>query len=88
MGQTAYTWGGGSGSWDEPANWNPNGIPGPADFVLVSSGTVSLTAATEVARFRIENLASVTGNFDLTATDSLIWSGGMLVGKRSGIPEM
>ena len=76
VGQTEYTWGGSSGDWDVATNWSPNGVPGAADYVTVDGGTVSMVSDTEVARLSIENLAIVRGAFDLTVTDSLIWSGG------------
>ena len=74
--QTDYTWGGGTGTWDEPTNWSPNGVPGASDYVTISTGTVSMLSDTEVSRFTIEGSAAVAGSFDLTVTDSLIWAGG------------
>ena len=28
MAATTYEWGGGTGNWDTPTNWSPNGVPG------------------------------------------------------------
>lgn len=74
--QTNYVWSGGTGTWDESAKWSPAGVPGSGDNVEINGGTVSLDADVEVAEFRISGLGALGGDFDLVATDSLIWSGG------------
>ena len=37
---TTRTWKGGSGSWLDAAKWEPAGIPGTADAVVIASGSV------------------------------------------------
>ncbi|MBR9921292.1 MAG: T9SS type A sorting domain-containing protein [Bacteroidetes bacterium] len=39
---TNYTWIGGTGDWNIPANWNPYGVPSDQDHASVSNGHVSV----------------------------------------------
>lgn len=80
--QTKYTWNGSSGSWHVPANWTPPGVPGPADSAVVNSGSVTLSADTEVGGFNLTG-GSLTGTGRLTVTRLALWSGGKLEGGDS-----
>ena len=43
-GATNDYWAAGSGAWDNPANWNPYGVPAAGDAVYFNpSGTANLT---------------------------------------------
>ena len=35
-----YTWNGGNGSWNNPQNWSPSGVPQFGDEVFIAKGTV------------------------------------------------
>ena len=48
LAQTTYAWTGASGSWDDPANWSPAGVPGPSDTAEIPSGTIALPGARAV----------------------------------------
>lgn len=77
--QTTYAWGGGFGNWDDPGNWAPNGVPGASDTAIVGTPGITiatLTANTTVAGLEIKELGAISGNFDLTVTEAMIWSGG------------
>ncbi len=75
-GQTDYVWSGGNGVWSEAANWTPNGVPSASDYATIGGGVASLSANVEIARLEISGLGVINGNFDITVTDSLLWSGG------------
>ena len=38
------TWNDGTGSWNVPANWNPNTLPGAVDDVVITDGIAGPTA--------------------------------------------
>lgn len=77
--QTTYTWIGGDSTWNEPANWSPNGVPGAGDNVVINSGTVKLTTNVQVKDL-ILNSGIITGNADLSITGEMSWSSGSLAG--------
>jgi len=35
-----FTWRGGCGHWDDPEMWNPSGVPGADDDVIIGDGAV------------------------------------------------
>jgi len=38
------SWVGGTGNWNTPTNWDPAGVPGPGDGVLITEdGTYTVT---------------------------------------------
>ncbi len=72
--QTTYTWNGGNGPWNDPSRWSPTGVPAAGDVVHISSGTVTLSGNTTVAGLHLSNTGIITGNADLTITDSMVWN--------------
>lgn len=61
--QTSYTWNGStSTSWNTPANWTPNGVPGSADNVTIVTGSNNciLSSATS-----INNITLTSGTLNL-----------------------
>jgi hypothetical protein len=41
-------WTGGTGSWDDPTQWSPAGVPGTGDTAVVGSGAVSVDGSVTV----------------------------------------
>src|SRR5690625_1845440 len=72
-GQTVYTWTGTTGSWNDPVRWEPNGVPGADDIVNISSGTATLSGNTTVASLHLSNQGTISGDGDLTITESMVW---------------
>ena len=71
--QTTYTWTGTTGSWNDPVRWEPNGVPGADDIVNISSGTATLSGNTTVASLHLSNQGTISGDGDLTITESMVW---------------
>src|SRR5690625_700456 len=71
--QTTYTWTGTTGSWNDPVRWEPNGVPGAGDIVSISSGTATLSGNTTVASLHLSNQGTISGDGDLTITESMVW---------------
>ncbi len=80
--QTKYTWSVGSGDWHVPGNWNPQGVPGPADSAVVNSGAVALSADAEVGGFSLTG-GILNGDGKLAVTGLALWAGGKLEGSDS-----
>jgi hypothetical protein len=74
-------WSGGTGDWEEPANWSDcnGGIPTAGDEVLIGSGQANLNDSTVIAGLHFSggviNGAGM-GSTTLTVTDSLLFDGG------------
>jgi hypothetical protein len=84
---TAFTWANpGSGSWTDPANWNPTAIPGAGDAVVVpnlpASATVSLNGSDSIVSLDFEGGGALTvGSGDtLTMTNAISLPGTILGG--------
>ena len=43
------TWVGASNDWNDPANWSPNGVPGPGDDVLLVGPSVFVLLTTDIS---------------------------------------
>ncbi|MDX1479383.1 MAG: hypothetical protein R3301_16830, partial [Saprospiraceae bacterium] len=71
------TWLGGSGNWNNTANWDCGLVPGPGDTAIINTGTITLDLTTSVSVLHF-NDGSVTGANTLTITDSLSWLDGSL----------
>ncbi len=76
--QTTYTWNGGSGDWNVASNWTPVGVPGAGDNAVINSGTVTLT--TDVTVAGLELSSELTGDFNFTVTNLMIWNWGTMAG--------
>ncbi len=76
----------GGGNWNVPANWSPNQVPGAADTALVTTpGTYAVTLNVSVTLSNLSLGGAASGvqtlqanTFNLTATNALINSGGIL----------
>ncbi|MDX1421460.1 MAG: hypothetical protein R3181_15955, partial [Rubricoccaceae bacterium] len=77
LAQTVHTWTGGSGDWNEPTNWTPADVPDFGDTAIFPSGTATLTTDVTLGTLRIEGVAGVDGNADLTVTEELVWDTGV-----------
>ncbi|MFU8860581.1 MAG: T9SS type A sorting domain-containing protein [Cyclonatronaceae bacterium] len=64
----AYQWVGGIGDWDEAANWNPVGVPGPGDAVTIASGEVTTSGARTIGDLSITSGGKLTGSGSLAIT--------------------
>jgi hypothetical protein len=98
-----YTWTGGtlrdanpnndSTFWGTPENWNPVGIPGSADKVIIANGDrVDSTISRTVYSLRLVsgtlNFTNGPGNLGtLTTTNSSTWTGGALTGIWENSPD-
>ena len=80
---TVFTWDGSSGSdWFTPANWTPDGVPGPGDTAILDiNSTINLPRDTSVAVFRQSDgtFMSPAGS-TFTVMESFEWSGGRQTG--------
>ncbi len=73
-------WSGGTGDWDDPANWSDcnGGVPGPGDTAVIGSGQVNLGAGTTTVA-----VLEFSGGFingpgvanELIVTDELLLTG-------------
>lgn len=77
--QTTYTWIGGDSTWNEPANWSPNGVPGTGDNVIIGSGTVKLTTNVQVKDLVLA-AGAITGSANLSIAGQMNWISGELSG--------
>ena len=76
------TWTGGSGNWNEAANWSCGLVPGSGDDAIINNGgTVTLTANASVSSLTLSN-GTLTGSYNLTA-DTIDWSNGQMSGSGS-----
>ena len=83
--QQKYTWTGIiSTTWNEPGNWNPNGVPGILDTIVINKGTCDFSGAGTLGFGGI-----YFSNGNIIATDTILlnskmlwtngrWSGGVL----------
>ncbi len=89
---TSYTWTAGgfvSGSatvWSNPANWNPNGVPGPGDDVVIDATITSENVYLDVnvtVRNYTQSGLNLYADGNLTTTGTLTWLGGQM--QRAGL---
>ncbi|HQU70963.1 MAG TPA: Ig-like domain-containing protein [Calditrichia bacterium] len=76
----SYTWQGSIGTWHDPANWDPAGIPEFLDNVIINSGNVSIDTPTRIAGLSLGNGATISGTDTLTVTANLFWTHGSMSG--------
>ncbi len=74
--QTTYTING-TGNWNNPAIWTPNGVPGADDVAIINAGTITLTDHVTLGSLYM-SAGVITGDSNITVTDSLSWSGGQI----------
>ena len=78
-GAVFYVWLGGTGDWNDPANWTPRGVPGVADTATMASGTAVLTNTVTVAHLTLDG-GTLGGAGSLTIRSSMNWNGGVMSG--------
>lgn len=83
--QATYTWSGVDSTWNEATNWNPNGVPGAADDVIITSGKVKITSDVQVNNVTF-TAGAITGSAILTVTGQMNWMGGEMSG--NGITQI
>jgi len=74
----------GTGDWNSAGSWTPNGVPGAADVVTITSGSVTLNSDTSIAGLVISG-GTLTGSGILTVTGPVAWSGGAMTGSGATV---
>ena len=71
------TWNGGSGNWNEPANWSncAGGYPGAGDTAAIGSGTATVNVPVSIQGLTFSG-GTINGSQPLTVTDSVLLDGG------------
>jgi hypothetical protein len=69
----------GSGSWSDPAKWDPPGVPAATDDVTINGGTVDLSTDASVATFTLTN-GTLDGSGNLAVTGTMRWERGTIRG--------
>ena len=67
----AVTWGGGSGNWNTPGKWSGGGVPGTADDVTISAGTVTIDSGTN----KVTSVTITGGTVGFSGSSTLTVSG-------------
>ncbi|MEL6823300.1 MAG: hypothetical protein AAFP70_16185, partial [Calditrichota bacterium] len=73
--QTTYIWMSADGNFSTAANWQPNGIPGEADTVRLSSGFLNLDIDSRISSLEMTG-GILQGSGKLEILTSAIWTGG------------
>jgi hypothetical protein len=71
-------WFGGAGDWSNGANWIPTGVPSGTDSVIISNGTVQVTAAVDIASLGLHGGTLQTSNTVVVTNGT--WTGGTMAG--------
>jgi hypothetical protein len=64
--------------WDNPANWNPAGVPGDQELAIVNNFNPQITGTRTVRRLALSGGTISGGTLSIPAQGSLDWSGGVL----------
>lgn len=74
---SGVSWNGGTGSWDDTANWTPNALPGSSDTAIFTgtAGTVTATAAQSVL-----GLEFTSSGYTLAGNTLTLGTGGINAG--------
>ncbi len=75
--QTTYTYLGGSGDWDDPTKWDPNGVPGTGDVAVINDGVVYVNSDITVQDLTF-NDGELNGSGTITVTGTMTWQAGLL----------
>ncbi|MEX2216993.1 MAG: PEP-CTERM sorting domain-containing protein [Phycisphaeraceae bacterium] len=88
------TWNGGSGSWQNAANWTPNtqfpnnGNGGDTYNATVSAGQATLNAGVTIEQLSLTGGAIALNGNDLFADQPFTWTGGIVFGPGSLITNI
>lgn len=74
---TSYTWNGSSGSWNDPSQWTPNGVPGAGDDVLINAGAITLPGNVAISNLVLGG-GVIDGTGIFTITGNFIFMGGIM----------
>ncbi|RMH62849.1 MAG: hypothetical protein D6677_08785 [Calditrichaeota bacterium] len=80
--QTTYTPAFGSGDWKQSSTWNPTGIPGARDTVIINSGEITINTGdtASVGALLFSGLAVINNNGLLYIHKNFQWQGGKIYG--------
>lgn len=70
-----FSWLGGIGNWDDPTGWSAPGVPGSEDRATITSGNVTLSAATEVGELTMAG-TSILGGSSIRVRGDAVLNGG------------
>lgn len=84
------TWVGGTTTWQTPSAWSCNAVPGPADDVVIATGTVTFSVPVMgPGAVTVRSLTLTGGLLDgdgtVTVSESLVWEAGMMGGEGTTI---
>ncbi len=85
-----FVWDGSEGDqdWFNPANWNVNAVPGPADTAILDiTSTINLTADAVVSNFT-QSAGTFTGPATFTVLSSFDWTAGTQSGSGITLLEL
>ena len=68
------TWFGGTGDWNDPANWNPQQVPTANDHVIINAGNINVPPNTSFAVMDWTG-GSLSGSPSIVAGSVMNWSG-------------
>ncbi|MEK7743029.1 MAG: hypothetical protein AAB578_01460, partial [Elusimicrobiota bacterium] len=71
--------GAGDGNWYSAANWSPDGVPAPADDVLIASSGVVVNASSPAVILNSLTLGDGTSSATLRVSTSIAWVGTGLI---------
>lgn len=77
-GISLLTWSG-TGTWNDPARWNPTAVPGAADVAIISGGTASLGVGHSLRSLQFSG-GTIGGTQTLALLGRSEWSAGILAG--------
>jgi hypothetical protein len=78
--QTTRTWIGGTGEWSILTNWNPNGVPGSSDPIIINTAsTININSTARCGSISISNNCNAI-TININNTNSLTVSGNITYG--------
>jgi hypothetical protein len=84
---TFYLWdgGGGDGNWYTAANWNPDGVPGASDDVLIPAADVSVSASSPAVQVRNLTIGNGVGAAGLRLSTGVVGALSVIVRTNSSL---
>lgn len=76
--------GGADDSWGTPENWDPDGVPGPLEYINIAGGGTAYIDANDIAAFRVDLAFGGAGDGHLTIhSGSLTAGSGIAMGQSA-----
>ena len=72
------TWVGSTGNWSAAAKWNPAGVPGATDSVIINAGTATLDVAATIGWLAVVGGSGISGTNNLTVNGGFHYNEGTL----------